>query len=322
MARLPIPGSDDGTWGAILNDYLTVAHDADGTLKASAVSTKANDSAVVHTTGDETIAGVKTFSSSPIVPTPTTGTEATNKTYVDGLISSGAPDATSSTKGILQLTGDLGGTAVSPTVPGLAGKEATISAGTTSQYWRGDKSWQTLDKTAVGLANADNTSDANKPVSTATQTALNAKADTSAVIPLSTATTKGDLLAATAAATITRLGVGANGQVLSADSTQTTGLRWATVDGVALGTAATPGAAATVGTSSGQIVAANASRQELYIYNNHATNIVYLSLGGTAVVGQGARINPNGDYFYTTSYTGAVSAIATGASTGVGITEV
>lgn len=34
----------------------------------------------------------------------------------------------------------------------------------------------TLSKTDVGLANVDNTSDANKPVSTATQTALNGKA--------------------------------------------------------------------------------------------------------------------------------------------------
>lgn len=41
------------------------------------------DSALVHKTGDETIAGVKTFSSSPIVPTPTTGTQAANKDYVD-----------------------------------------------------------------------------------------------------------------------------------------------------------------------------------------------------------------------------------------------
>lgn len=54
-------------------------------------------------------------------------------------------------------------------------KEPTITAGTTSQYWRGDKSWQTLNKSAVGLSNVDNTSDASKPISTATQTALNAK---------------------------------------------------------------------------------------------------------------------------------------------------
>jgi hypothetical protein len=38
----------------------------------------------------------------------------------------------------------------------LAGKEPTINAGTTSQYWRGDKSWQTLDKAAVGLSNVEN----------------------------------------------------------------------------------------------------------------------------------------------------------------------
>jgi hypothetical protein len=56
--------------------------------------------------------------------------------------------------------------------------EPTITAGTTGQYYRGDKTFQTLDKTAVGLANVDNTSDANKPVSSATQTALNAKQDT------------------------------------------------------------------------------------------------------------------------------------------------
>lgn len=37
MARLPIPGSDDGTWGGILNDYLEQSHNADGSLKASAI---------------------------------------------------------------------------------------------------------------------------------------------------------------------------------------------------------------------------------------------------------------------------------------------
>ena len=50
-------------------------------------------------------------------------------------------------------------------------REPTLAVGTTAQYYRGDKSWQTLDKTAVGLANVDNTSDANKPVSTAQATA-------------------------------------------------------------------------------------------------------------------------------------------------------
>ena len=58
----------------------------------------------------------------------------------------------------------------------LNGKEPTITAGTTAQYYRGDKTFQTLDKAAVGL---------NKPISTATQTALNGKANTAHVHALS-----------------------------------------------------------------------------------------------------------------------------------------
>lgn len=56
----------------------------------------------------------------------------------------------------------------------IGGKEPTIAAGSAAQYWRGDKSWQTLDKADVGLGNVDNTSDVNKPVSTAQQAALDA----------------------------------------------------------------------------------------------------------------------------------------------------
>jgi hypothetical protein len=81
-------------------------------------------------------------------------------------------------------------------VSDLAGKEPTLAAGTTAQYYRGDKSWQTLDKTAVGLANVDNTSDANKPVSSATQTALNAKANTTTTITAGTGLTGGGDLSA------------------------------------------------------------------------------------------------------------------------------
>lgn len=36
MARLPTPGSDKGDWGDILNDFLGVAHNTDGTLKDTA----------------------------------------------------------------------------------------------------------------------------------------------------------------------------------------------------------------------------------------------------------------------------------------------
>lgn len=45
---------------------------------------------------------------------------------------------------------------------GLGLKENTITSGTTSEYWRGDKSWQTLNATAVGLGNVPNI-DATNP---------------------------------------------------------------------------------------------------------------------------------------------------------------
>ena len=44
----------------------------------------------------------------------------------------------------------------------LMARENTIEAGTTSQYYRGDKTWQTLNKAAVGLGKVDNTSDQEK----------------------------------------------------------------------------------------------------------------------------------------------------------------
>lgn len=48
------------------------------------------------------------------------------------------------------LTTTLGSYATSASLTsGLAGKENSIIAGTTSQYWRGDKSWQTLNTSVV-----------------------------------------------------------------------------------------------------------------------------------------------------------------------------
>jgi hypothetical protein len=58
-------------------------------------------------------------------------------------------------------------------------------------------------------------------VTSAIQTQLDAKQ------ARSTLTTKGDLYVATASATVARLGVGSNGQVLTADSGETSGVKWA-----------------------------------------------------------------------------------------------
>jgi len=170
MARLPEPGGDSGTWGGVLNDYLKVSHNDDGTLKNGAVSGSVlQNSAVsadkIATNGVPLNGQVLSYDGTQLAWTTASG-------------SGSVPDASSTTKGIVQLAGDLGGTAASPTVPGLADKQPLIAPGSASQYYRGDKTWQTLDKAAVGLTNVDNTTDAAKPVSIATQTALDGKANT------------------------------------------------------------------------------------------------------------------------------------------------
>ena len=110
MARLPQPGSDNGTWGNILNDYLLQAHKSDGTLKDDSVS-------------------------------------ATN--IIDGSISETLLDSGEQAK-------------LNQTAPVTSVNTKTGAV--------------TITKGDIGLGNVDNTSDANKPVSTATQAALDGKA--------------------------------------------------------------------------------------------------------------------------------------------------
>ena len=80
--------------------------------------------------------------------------------------------------------------------------------------------------------------------------------------------------------------------------------------------------AATVGTSASTVVAANGRRNELFLQNDHATQVIYLSLGGTAEANKGIRLNAAGGGVVITRYSGAVSAIATGAATTLLIAEV
>ena len=78
-----------------------------------------------------------------------------------------------------------------------------------------------ITATMVGLGNVDNTSDANKPVSTATQNALDLKVDESLF------DAKGDLLVGSADNTPAKLSVGTNGYLLTANSSATNGIEWA-----------------------------------------------------------------------------------------------
>ena len=166
-ATLATASSPDAT--TTLKGRIQLAGDLGGTADAPTVPGLANKENIANKSTNTSLGN-----SDVLFPT-----QKAVKTYVDNQVSAGVADASTSDKGKIQLAGDLSGTADAPTVPGLLSKEPTITTGTTSQYYRGDKTWQTLDKTAVGLGNVDNTSDSNKPVSTAVQTALNTKEDAS-----------------------------------------------------------------------------------------------------------------------------------------------
>jgi len=127
--------------------------------------------------------------------------ELNTKSNLSGAIFTGAITATN-------LSGtNTGDNATNTQYSGLAtSKENTITTGTSAQYFRGDKTFQTLDKTAVGLANVDNTSDANKPVSTAQQTVLNLKA------PIASPTFSGNV----------GIGAAANSAIFQVANTSTT----------------------------------------------------------------------------------------------------
>lgn len=181
-----------GTAGQVLSkidstDYNTQWHTL---VKSDVGLSNADNTSDVNkpvSTAQATAIALKADIASPALtgnPTAPTQSPSDNSTkiattaYVDAAASAVvAPDATTTTKGIVKLAGDLGGTAALPTVPALAGKEPTITATTSADYYRGDKTFQPLDKAAISLSNVDNTSDIDKPVSTAQQTALDLKAN-------------------------------------------------------------------------------------------------------------------------------------------------
>lgn len=104
-----------------------------------------------------------------------------------------------------------------PGVSGISGaSDVFLSAPVTNDslsYDAAIEKWknQVVDKTRVGLSNVDNTTDLNKPISTATQTALDAKAatahtHTATQISDSTAVGRSVVVAANVAAARTAIG--------------------------------------------------------------------------------------------------------------------
>jgi len=94
VARLPVPGSDTNHWGEVLNDYLEVAHNADGSLKDQAVI----DGALPKSGG--TLTGPLTLAADP-----SSALQASTKQYVDGLTGGALQKSGGTMTGTLTLAG-------------------------------------------------------------------------------------------------------------------------------------------------------------------------------------------------------------------------
>ena len=188
MARLPIPGSDDGQWGEILNEYLSQALKSDGTIKddvvtANAIAPNAVTSSAIAGNAvtavniadgsiSETLldASVQTKLNTPSVADWGT---ITNKPAV---IAAGADQAAARTAigagtsslviGVTNATAKAGD--YQPSSTDISNATTIGRALLTAATATAAKTQLSLVKADVGLANVDNTSDATKNSAVAT----------------------------------------------------------------------------------------------------------------------------------------------------------
>jgi hypothetical protein len=100
MARLPQPGGDSGNWGNILNEYLSVTHSADGTLKTDSVG------AAQLKPGSITQASLSSSVQASIDGKQAAGSYATTTDLTNGLASKANTTSVGAINGIASLGGD------------------------------------------------------------------------------------------------------------------------------------------------------------------------------------------------------------------------
>jgi hypothetical protein len=249
-------------------------------------------------------------------------------------------------------TGAVAATTVQAAIAELDTEKAPLASPTFTGTVAG------VTKSHVGLGNVDNTADTAKPVSTAQQTALNLKADlasptltgtpavptaapgTNTTQAASTAfvtaavaavpggytdplTTKGDIVARSSSATA-RLPVGTNTHVLTADSTQTLGVKWAAPTGggsvatdtifdakgdLAVGTGSDTAAKLTVGTNTYVLTADS----------GETTGMKWAApSGGTAVTIASAETDASGDQATSSTTLVDITGLSTTIAASVG----
>jgi hypothetical protein len=246
MPRLPQPGTDDGIWGDLLNEFLLVEHTDDGSLRLDKTLAVKYTKPTAGIPEDDLTDGVRaklnqsTVDTSKLFNKESDTTDAivesdtkkflssTDKTKLESISSNAEVNVKAdwnATEGDAEILNK-------PAIPTVLVQSVNTKTGavvlttddisdstTTNKYVTeaeksklaaitgdntGDQDLSTLvlktttvnghalsenisiTKGDVGLADADNTSDANKPISIATQTALNSKVNSSSLAPVAT----------------------------------------------------------------------------------------------------------------------------------------
>lgn len=230
---------------AVLNVPATGDAAAGEVVKGSDTRLSDSRAPTAHTHAEADVTGL-TASLAAKVPTTrsvTTSAPLTGGGTLAGDLTLGISDASGAAKGIIQLAGDLSGTAASPSVASVGGTSAAnVASGVALALAATDASTPStiVKRSAGGSATLDVVGNVTGNVSgtaanvTGTVAIANGGTGQATATPafdaLSPTSTKGDLIGHDGSASV-RLAVGLDGQILTADSTAASGVKWAAVAG-------------------------------------------------------------------------------------------
>lgn len=188
MSRLPIPGEDKGNWGDILNDFLTQSLSSDGSLKPVAINTVNGLTSTLAAKADASNLATVAVSGSY--------TDLVNKPSIPVA----TPDATNISKGIIQLSGDLSGTATSPLIAAGAISTAKLANSSVTSANIADGTITSTDISGTAAIAATQLDSSVQATLTSVASKLNSSSAASTYAPLASPTFTGTVIIPTPSA--------------------------------------------------------------------------------------------------------------------------